>query len=351
MPKIVLLVDDDADMIESLKQGLERYQDTFSVVTAESGESALKVLHDKPVSLLITDLKMPGMDGFELLGHVMEYYPDVPVMIMTGYSTPEMKQMATKGGAVGYIAKPFLVENLAREIIVTLRRESDGGTLHGVSSGIFLQLIEMEERTCTIRLTGKGKGKKGALFFKEGELLDARLGNLQGVEAAYEIFSWEEVSLSIQNGCPRNARRIKKDLQAVLLEAMRRKDDDGRAAEVEAPDPETALIDTEPATSREDMGDTERIRNRIESALGDRAQLRDVYADETWNSSFARIDSMARALGAGGIKLAVLDKGKPFLQILLSTDPTIVVEVGSRCPKDKLMSLLDRPADGTGIDR
>ena len=342
MPKIVLIVDDDAEMIQSLKQGLERYQETFIVVTAESGEIALKELNKKPVSLLITDLKMPGMDGFELLGHVMEYFPDIPVMIMTGYSTPEMKQTAEKGGAVGYIAKPFLVENLAREIIVTLRRESDGGTLHGVSSGIFLQLIEMEERTCTIRLTEKVKGKKGALFFKEGELFDARYGNVQGVEAAYEIFSWEEVSIAIQNGCPRSGNRIEEDLQAVLLEAMRRKDETAGANEDQESKPETAPVEAAPASSDTDTSDADRIRNKIESVLGDRAGLQDVYADATWNSSFSRFDSMARTLGAGRIKLAYMDKGKSFSQILLAADPTIVVEVGSKCPKDKLMALLDR---------
>ncbi|MGD8369002.1 MAG: response regulator, partial [Desulfobacterales bacterium] len=185
MAKLVLIVDDDVEMLRSLEQGLEKYRDTFSVVAAQSGSEALAILKKQAVSLLITDLKMPEMDGFDLMGHVMDSFPDIPVIILTGYSTPEMKEMAKRGGAVSYIAKPFLIENVARKIMTTLRRESEGGTLHGVSSGIFLQLIEMEERTCTIRISEKRKRKKGVLFFKDGGLLDARYGNLQGVEAAY----------------------------------------------------------------------------------------------------------------------------------------------------------------------
>ena len=343
MARIVLIVDDDAEMLASLKEGLDRYRETFAVVTAESGEKAVDLLGRQPVSILITDLKMPGMDGFELLSHVMEGYPDIPVIIMTGYSTPEMKRMAQRGGAVGYISKPFLVEKLARKIIVTLRQESDGGTLHGVSSGIFLQLIEMEARTCTIRLRNPDKQKNGVLFFKEGELFDARYGNLQGVNAAYEIFSWDDVSITIQNGCARKEKKIREDLQAVLLEAMRRKDEGADESEPDAAVDEPAPVQKAPAS--EDPDRAAHIRSQILSAFGDRAGLEDVYPDEKWNSSVARLDAVTRALGCGRVKLALIDKGRSVFQILLASDPAIVVEVGPKCPRDKLITLLDRSVD------
>jgi len=201
MIKNVLLVDDDTEMLHALKEGFKKYQESFAVLLAEDGLQALKGLKQNIISLVVTDLKMPNMDGFELLAHIMEHYPDIPVIIITGYSTPEMEQLARKGGAVGYIAKPFLIENLARQILTTLRKESEGGTLHNVSSGMFLQLIEMEQKTCTIRLEEKSGGEKGILFFSDGELLDARVNNMQGESAAHEIFSWDAVNLSIQNGC------------------------------------------------------------------------------------------------------------------------------------------------------
>jgi len=141
MIKNVLLVDDDHEMLLALKEGFRKYRDSFTVQLAADGLKALENLKKSVISLVVTDLKMPRMDGFELLAHIMEHYPDIPVIIITGYSTPEMEHLARDGGAVGYIAKPFLIENLARQIMTTLRKESEGGTLHNVSSGMFLQLV------------------------------------------------------------------------------------------------------------------------------------------------------------------------------------------------------------------
>ncbi len=345
MSKLVLIVDDDPEMLSSLKEGLQRYQDTFAIVTADSGRKGLKQIREKPVSLMITDLKMPDMDGFDLLGRVMESYPDIPVIIMTGYSTPEMKRLAKQGGAVGYIAKPFLVEELARRIITVLRKESEGGTLHGVSSGIFLQLIEMEERTCTIRLKETRKGRKGALFFKDGELLDARYGALHGVEAAYELFSWDDVSISIQNGCARIDRKIEEDLQAILLEAMRRKDE----LSAETPDKDAGQPGAPEASEAEDHEQTsleaeglEDVRRRIQAELGGRAGIQEMYRDEKWDGFVARFDDLARALGAGRLKVAFLDQGSGASKVLLPGAPTTVIEVTQKCPRDRLVRILGR---------
>ena len=110
MIKKVLIVDDDQEMLLSLKEGLEKYNETFSVLMAGDGLIAMEKLKKLPVSLVVTDLKMPRMDGFTLLARIMEQYPDIPVIIMTGYSTPEMQKLAREGGAVGYIEKPFMIK-------------------------------------------------------------------------------------------------------------------------------------------------------------------------------------------------------------------------------------------------
>ena len=225
MIKNVLLVDDDREMLLALQEGFARYADSFSVLLAGDGIEALEYLKRQPVSLVVTDLKMPRVDGFELLATIMANFPDIPVIIITGYSTPRMEQLARKGGAVAFVAKPFLIENLARQIISMLRQEADGGTLHNVSSGMFLQLIEMEQKTCTIRLEEKTFGEKGVLFFVEGELCDARVGERQGEIAAYEIFAWDNVSLAIQNDCTVRQNRINKELSSLLLEGARRSDE------------------------------------------------------------------------------------------------------------------------------
>ena len=86
MIKNVLIVDDDKEMLLALKEGFKRYQESFAVLLAEDGLQALEKLKASVISLVVTDLKMPRMDGFELLAHVMEHYPDIPVIMITGIS-------------------------------------------------------------------------------------------------------------------------------------------------------------------------------------------------------------------------------------------------------------------------
>ena len=333
MIKNILLVDDDHEMLLALKEGFRKYRDSFSVQLASDGLKAVEKLKKSVISLVVTDLKMPGMDGFELLAHIMEYYPDIPVIIITGYSTPEMEHLAREGGAVGYIAKPFLIENLARQIMATLRKESEGGTLHNVSSGMFLQLVEMEQKTCTIRLDDKFGGKKGILFFREGELLDARVNDLQGEEAAYEIFAWEQVNLSIQNGCALKEKRIHSEMQHLILEAARRKDEN-----IREPKPSSVKEETEPFESGREL--VKNLKEKIESYVGPACGLEDIYQDEAWDSRVLQLSGTGRYLNIGNLVLGYMDKADATDYIIMPGKKTTVIAVNPKCPRDKLLQIL-----------
>lgn len=334
MIKNVLLVDDDTEMLHALKEGFKKYQESFAVVLAEDGLQALERLKRNLISLVVTDLKMPHMDGFELLAHIMVHYPDIPVIIITGYSTPEMEQLAREGGAVGYIAKPFLIENLARQILTTLRKESEGGTLHNVSSGMFLQLIEMEQKTCTIRLEDKTSHKKGILFFNEGELFDARVNNMQGQAAAHEIFSWDAVNLSIQNGCALKENKIQSDLQALILEAMRQKDED-EPEEV----PEGVMEQMEPG--KEAPADLlKKLKEKIDNQIGQQCGLEDLYQDEFWDNRVAQLSKTGEFFHFGRLMLAYIDKGDTNDYILIPGPKTTVITVDPKCPRDKILRVI-----------
>ena len=228
MTKNILIVDDEKDMLLSLKEGFETYGEIFSVLLAEDGEKAVDKLKENVISLVVTDLRMPRMDGFSLLIHIMTHYPDIPVIIMTAYSRPVMERMAMKIGAVEYIEKPFRMDDLAQKIISTLEKESDGGIFTSVSSGMFTQLIEMEQKTCTVRLVNRSSDQRGVLFFREGELLDARVNNVQGEPAALEILTWDDVVLSIQDKCSQKEKKIEADFQDILFEAMRLRNKTGQ---------------------------------------------------------------------------------------------------------------------------
>ncbi len=106
----VLVVDDAPDTLEMLRQNLaaERYE----VFTALNVAAALKTLEATPVDLVVTDLKMPGASGLDLVRHVRENYGDVATMMITGYPSVGGAVEAVKMGAEDYLAKPFTDEEL-----------------------------------------------------------------------------------------------------------------------------------------------------------------------------------------------------------------------------------------------
>ncbi len=231
MIKKVLFVDDDRILRHLIQKKLDKHKTTFTVLTAKDGLDAVKELKKNSISLVVTDLQMPQMDGFALLAHLSEKYPDIPVIIQTGYGTSKSRKHALERGAAGYIEKPFKIEYMAEKIIATLKKESEGGILQTIPLEMFIQLIEMEQKTCTIRVVEKSSGELGVLFFRNGDLVEARIGAKRGKPAAYKIFSWGQVTLSIQDDCAIKNKRIVGDLQAILFDAMRLKDEAGESEE------------------------------------------------------------------------------------------------------------------------
>ncbi|NNF97786.1 MAG: response regulator [Desulfobacteraceae bacterium] len=368
IPK-VLIVDDSKEMLFALSEGLEKYEDKFSVVLSKNGLDAVEQLKANTFSLVVTDLKMPKMDGFSLLTHVMEKYPGIPVIVITGYSTPQMETMANDGGAIGYIEKPFMIDDLADRISTTLSTQSDGGSLQNVTSSMFLQLVEMEQKTCTIRLTDRLTDEQGVLFFNNGELLDARIGDKNGEHAAYVLFSWDEVNLSIQNSCAITENFIKKDVQAVFLEALRLKDEaesihedpssDNTEPEFEPelepelePDSEPSVVEPvgkppaskpktatlAPASGKKDPAAV--IRQKIQTKLGTKSGVQEIYTDPKWNSLMLAMEKVALAIGAGDLKLAMVNNKGPSDFILIPGLEPTVVKINPKSPRDRIIDAL-----------
>ncbi|MGD9223091.1 MAG: response regulator, partial [Desulfobacteraceae bacterium] len=100
----ILVVDDELVVRDSLKEWL--VDEGFGVEMAESGEQALEKLGAEVFHLMLTDIKMPGMDGVELLQQAKERYPDLTVVMMTAYATVETAVEAMKIGALDYLMKP-----------------------------------------------------------------------------------------------------------------------------------------------------------------------------------------------------------------------------------------------------
>ena len=110
----ILVVDDELIVRDSIKEWL--IDEGFSVDMAASGQEALDKLSSRPYNLMLTDIKMPGMDGVELLNRAHKLFPDLTVVMMTAYATVETAIEAMKIGALDYLLKPFDLETLVAKV-------------------------------------------------------------------------------------------------------------------------------------------------------------------------------------------------------------------------------------------
>jgi len=109
-PLRILLVDDYIPSRNVLEEFLEG--DDFSIFTTENGLEAIHALKNNPFDLVITDLKMPGATGIDVLRRAREVNPDVQVIIITGYASLETAIEAVKAGAYDYITRPFKLDEM-----------------------------------------------------------------------------------------------------------------------------------------------------------------------------------------------------------------------------------------------
>lgn len=121
MEQYILLVDDDPDTRESMSELIDDLK--YSTTSCDSGEAALEILPNKQFDLVLTDLQMPGMDGLALLGRIKLNYPDLPVVIITGYAAVDTAIEAIRGGAEDYLIKPCTQQELQHVLIKVLDRK------------------------------------------------------------------------------------------------------------------------------------------------------------------------------------------------------------------------------------
>src|SRR5258706_3375155 len=103
--KQVLIVDDEPNLRKILSAQLSR--DGYDVMTAEDGEQGLQTLRDHHIDLVITDLKMPKVDGMTLLREALREEPELPIVMITAHGTVDTAVEALKLGAFDYLTKPF----------------------------------------------------------------------------------------------------------------------------------------------------------------------------------------------------------------------------------------------------
>jgi len=116
----ILIVDDEDIVLASCRKVLEA--DGFEVMLASSAEEALVVMESRLPIALLMDIKMPERDGIYLMGQIREKWREIPVIVMTGYPTPETIAEAARMGAATLISKPFTPDELVEKIHRVLKK-------------------------------------------------------------------------------------------------------------------------------------------------------------------------------------------------------------------------------------
>ncbi len=119
--KSILIVDDEKNIRLTLSQALEVFD--VDIETAASGEKALEKLNEKEFGLVLLDLRLPGMDGMEVLRRLREIRPDIRVIMITAHGTVESAVEAMKLGACDFLQKPFIPDEIRNLVSRVVDRE------------------------------------------------------------------------------------------------------------------------------------------------------------------------------------------------------------------------------------
>lgn len=183
----ILIVDDDVNILELLQRHLHSWN--YHVFKAISVKEAVSILRDTQIDLLITDLKMPEVDGFELIKFVSEHYPKLPKLVLTGYPSVQGSLVAIKSGVIDYLTKPFTKDELKAAIDASILSSDEKSfktvQLSKHQSKAYGDIIGHSEKiNNVIQVIERVKDNKATIFVKgesgTGKELVARAIHYQG---------------------------------------------------------------------------------------------------------------------------------------------------------------------------
>src|SRR6185312_11672792 len=183
----ILVLDDDPVFLELYKEWLEQLPSKPEIHTSTSGARAMALLESEPFRVLISDLKMPKMDGLQVLSIVRRRFPELRTVVMTGVADEEFRSRAYALGVDLFWLKPDTHQNMQMfmECLESLLgRDAESG-FRGVQSKSLMDIVQMEclsQSSIVMRIT-RG-ALVGKIWIQAGELIDAEAESARG-EAAF----------------------------------------------------------------------------------------------------------------------------------------------------------------------
>ena len=195
--KTLLVVEDDRATLSLYRAGLKGLVG-FRIIMAENGGQALEMLRHEPVHVLVTDLNMPVMDGFNLIAKASRFYPQVPIIVMTGLDQSQHLNTPLQLGAIRILTKPPRLTILMDAVRAAAALEPSG-LIRGIGLNSILQLLNWEQKSCT--LTVNSDAGMGLMYLKHGEVVHAVFRTEESLPAAYEILTWDRPDIEFVETC------------------------------------------------------------------------------------------------------------------------------------------------------
>ncbi len=232
----ILIVDDDADWLDVCREMLSHLPTKPEIRTAGAGARAISMLDSQPFRLLICDLKMPKMDGLQVLSIVKRRFPDLRTVVLTALEDEEFRSRAYSLGVDLFWLKPDMQQNtkMFLDCVESLLGSEKNSGFRGIQSKSLMDIIQLEcmSRNSTMLRITRGP-LVAKIWIQDGELLDAEVGNVRGEAAFHKILAWKSGTFENLPAEPLRERTIQRSINALLLETAQSIDETTEPAQTE----------------------------------------------------------------------------------------------------------------------
>src|SRR5208282_4133644 len=239
-PHKILILDDETDWLELCRDIFGQLPSKPEIRTCSSSARALGLLDAEPFRLLILDLKMPRIDGLQVLSVVRRRYPELRTIVLSGLEDEEIRSRAYALGADLF----WLKNDMQRDskmfldcLESLLGRDTEPG-FRGIQSKELMDIIQLEclSRSSTVLRITRGP-LVGRLWFQNGELFDAEAEGARGEVAFRRILAWKSGTFENLPAEPNREHTITKPINALLLESAQTMDENAN------PSSDTQVVD------------------------------------------------------------------------------------------------------------
>jgi CheY-like chemotaxis protein len=229
--KQILIVDDEKFFAQNLLDYFTHFQQ-YEARCAYDAEEALRCLEEHPYDLVISDIKLPGITGLELLTKIRSLYSNIGVIVMTAYALPEYQKMAKSKGALYYIEKPFDMEEMGRIVSHSLKNLAEYTERPRGFEGsvVNIHIRDIIQLNCLTKTTGclsvSCRWYEGKIYTQDGQIIHCTCNDLIGEHAFFQMMSWESGRFSMDGSCTAE-RTIFRRWDQLFLDAFKGSEEGG----------------------------------------------------------------------------------------------------------------------------